>query len=201
MRRHESALKHDRSTATDLAGRFSAADPTFRLDAIVAAAAEIAPPATAGTCTGDLRTVLDVAREDDGLPATDQVRDFLDLLERMVRAGPLALGSATRARPGYAGSPSSVDRAAAGVVVRARRSSGRPAARPAATVRAPRRRGRGRRPCRGRPPPRIRRRRRASRSARSTPRAGCRPARPPPRRPRSGSTRRRPRPSRRPRRR
>jgi hypothetical protein len=79
---HASSLARE-IAASDLAGRFGASDPTFRLDAIVAAAAETLH--RDGRATGsDLRGVLDVAREEDGtLPQTDQVHDFLDLLQRM----------------------------------------------------------------------------------------------------------------------
>jgi Ca-activated chloride channel family protein len=70
-------------TAQDLAERFSAADPTFRLDAIVAKTAEILH-ADGDRAAGDLRDVLDVAREDDRLPATEQVHAFTDLLEQLV---------------------------------------------------------------------------------------------------------------------
>jgi Ca-activated chloride channel family protein len=67
--------------ASDLAGRFRATDPTFRLDAIVAAAAEILHRPD-GPNGADLRDVLDVAQADAALPQTNQVHDFLDLLER-----------------------------------------------------------------------------------------------------------------------
>ena len=77
----ESSLARD-IAANDLAGRFGAADPTFRLDAIVAASAEVMR--REGRSNLDLRDVLDVAREEGGdLPQTDQVHDFVDLLERM----------------------------------------------------------------------------------------------------------------------
>jgi hypothetical protein len=36
-----------------------------------------------GGRVSDLRDVVEVVREDGGLPATDQVHDFIDLLERM----------------------------------------------------------------------------------------------------------------------
>jgi Ca-activated chloride channel homolog len=77
----ESSLKRD-IAAADLADRFAAADPTLRLDAVVAASAE-ALRDRAGTDDPKLREILAVAREDDGLPATDQVHDFLDFLQRM----------------------------------------------------------------------------------------------------------------------
>ena len=82
---HESSLARP-MTAHDLAERFSAADPTFRLDAIVAETAEILHT-DGGRATGGLRDVLDVAREDDRLPATDQAHAFLDLLEQVVELG------------------------------------------------------------------------------------------------------------------
>lgn len=68
---------------SDLARAFAGADPTFRRDAIVAATAEVlrASPWMART---SLRDVADVAaREAESLPATDQVRDFLDLLDAL----------------------------------------------------------------------------------------------------------------------
>jgi Ca-activated chloride channel homolog len=77
----ESSLKRDIAT-TDLAHQFAAADPTLRLDAIVAASAE-ALRDQKGVDTTSLHGIIDVAREDDGLPATDQVHDFLDFLQRM----------------------------------------------------------------------------------------------------------------------
>ena len=70
--------------ASDLADRFGAADPTLRLDAIVAASAEILR--RNGRSDSDLRDVLEVVREEGGdLPQTDQVHGFLDLLELMAR--------------------------------------------------------------------------------------------------------------------
>ncbi|MGK2851656.1 MAG: YfbK domain-containing protein [Candidatus Limnocylindrales bacterium] len=67
----------------DLARVFGRTDPTFRRDAIVAATAEVlrASPWMART---SLRDVADVAfREAGALPATDQVHDFLDLLDAL----------------------------------------------------------------------------------------------------------------------
>jgi len=78
---HESSLAREFSAA-DLAGRFREADPTFRLDAVVAATAAVLRDED-GARVSDLRDVVDVVREDGGLPATDQVHDFIDLLERM----------------------------------------------------------------------------------------------------------------------
>jgi len=77
----ESSLAREFSTA-DLAGRFREADPTFRLDAVVAATAAILRSDDGGRVS-DLRDVVEVVREDGGLPETDQVHDFVDLLERM----------------------------------------------------------------------------------------------------------------------
>jgi Ca-activated chloride channel homolog len=69
----------------DLAPSFGATDPHFRLDAIVAQTAEVLRgSAFAGRL--DLRDVADIAdREDSGLPATDQVHDFLDMLRELDR--------------------------------------------------------------------------------------------------------------------
>ena len=85
--------------ASDLAGRFGSADPSFRFDAIVATSAEILR--REDRSEHDLRDVLDVAREESGdLPQTDQVHAFLELLERMAAAARLAQPD------GQAGSPS-----------------------------------------------------------------------------------------------
>jgi Ca-activated chloride channel family protein len=78
---HESAFKRD-ITAGDLAPRFASADPMLRLDAVVAASAE-ALRHDAGSDGPNLREILDVADEDRGLPSTEQVRAFLDFLQRM----------------------------------------------------------------------------------------------------------------------
>lgn len=78
---HETSLRTD-IVAGSLAPRFAAADPTFRLDAIVAAAAE-ALRQDHGSDGPDLDAILDVAHEDDDLPATDQVHDLVRFLERM----------------------------------------------------------------------------------------------------------------------
>jgi Ca-activated chloride channel homolog len=83
---HESSLARP-MTIDDVAGPFEAAAPTFRLDAIVATAAEILHRG-GDHVSSDLRDVLDVAREDDRLPATDQVHGFLGLLERLVALDP-----------------------------------------------------------------------------------------------------------------
>jgi Ca-activated chloride channel homolog len=67
---------------TDLSGSFRASDPTFKLDAIVAAAAE----RFRGSRWGEiyrLADVADVAAEFSAdLPQTQEVHDFLDLLAR-----------------------------------------------------------------------------------------------------------------------
>ena len=77
----ESSLARE-IAASDLAGRFGSAEPSFRLDAIVAASAEILRREARSNI--DLRDVLDVVREEaDDLPQTDQVHAFLDLLDRM----------------------------------------------------------------------------------------------------------------------
>jgi Ca-activated chloride channel family protein len=77
---HESSLTREIG-ATDLAARFRDAEPTLRLDAIFAATALALHDPQTGR--GDLRDILDVARGDEGLPATDQADAFLDLLERL----------------------------------------------------------------------------------------------------------------------
>jgi Ca-activated chloride channel family protein len=77
----ESSLKRQ-IAAGDLAERFGSADPTLRLDAVVAASAE-ALRHERGSDSPTLRDILDVVHEDGGLPSTDQVHDFLDFLQRM----------------------------------------------------------------------------------------------------------------------
>lgn len=69
-------------SAADLASRFQSAEPTFRLDAIVAASAAVLR-GQSGSPAADLRDVLDVAREAGDLPDTDQVHTFIDMLGRM----------------------------------------------------------------------------------------------------------------------
>ena len=81
---HESSLKRDIGAA-DLAARFDAADPTLRLDAIVAATALALRDGGPGRA--DLRDILEVARQDDGLPTSAQATAFLDLLERLTKLG------------------------------------------------------------------------------------------------------------------
>jgi Ca-activated chloride channel family protein len=77
----------DREIAVrDLGGRFEDADPTFRFDAVVAATAESLRGLEASRDTS-LRDVDDVARREDALPGTDQVRTFLDLLDEMNKLG------------------------------------------------------------------------------------------------------------------
>ena len=77
----ESSLAQE-ITTDDLASRFREAAPTLRLDAVVAATAAILR-SEEGPRVSDLRDIVDVVREDGDLPATDQVHDFVDLLERM----------------------------------------------------------------------------------------------------------------------
>jgi Ca-activated chloride channel family protein len=70
-------------TVADLAGSFTDTDPHFRLDAIVAqTAAVLRRSESAGLV--DIRDVADVAaRESRNLPPTDDVHDFLDLLDEL----------------------------------------------------------------------------------------------------------------------
>ena len=68
---------------SDLARSFEASDPHFRFDAIVAATAEVLRDSP-WTERLDLVSVADVAaREELGLPETDEVHGFLDLLDRL----------------------------------------------------------------------------------------------------------------------
>ena len=81
--REESRLSRDIS-AEDLDRSFPDTDETFKLDAIVAAAAEVLreSPYAEGY---DLRDVLEVADEwVEDLPGTDQVHEFLGFLEALV---------------------------------------------------------------------------------------------------------------------
>jgi Ca-activated chloride channel homolog len=72
---------------SDLARSFEATDPYFRFDAIVAATAEVLR-GSPWTERLDLGTVADVAdREAEGLPETDEVHSFLDLLDRVADMG------------------------------------------------------------------------------------------------------------------
>jgi Ca-activated chloride channel family protein len=67
----------------ELARSFEASDPYFRFDAIVAATAEVLR-GSPWTERLDLVTVADTAdREASGLPRTDEVHGFLELLDRM----------------------------------------------------------------------------------------------------------------------
>ena len=76
-----------RIRTSDLARTFEAGDPYFRFDAIVAATAEVLR-GSPWTERLDLATVADVAdREASGLPPTDEVHGFLDLLDRMAGMG------------------------------------------------------------------------------------------------------------------
>ena len=69
----------------DLARSFASADPHFRFDAIVAATAEVLRDSPFARRI-DLADILRVADEEaGGLPATDQVHDFLDLLDAAAR--------------------------------------------------------------------------------------------------------------------
>jgi Ca-activated chloride channel family protein len=75
-------LTHD-VRMSDLARSFEASDPYFRFDAIVAATADVLRESP-WTERLDVSTVADIAdREARGLPATDEVHDFLDLLGAM----------------------------------------------------------------------------------------------------------------------
>jgi len=66
--------------------RFEDADPTLRLDAIVAATA-LALRGEAGSSDASLRQIDQVARRSDDLPRTDEVKVFLSFLERMIDLG------------------------------------------------------------------------------------------------------------------
>jgi Ca-activated chloride channel family protein len=66
--------------------RFEDADPTLRLDAIVAATA-LALRGEAGPADTSLRQIEQVARRVDDLPPTEQVHEFLGFLERMIDLG------------------------------------------------------------------------------------------------------------------
>ena len=68
---------------SDLDRSFGSGDPYFRFDAIVAATAEVLR-GSPWTERLDLRQIADTAdREVEGLPATDEVHGFLDLLDAM----------------------------------------------------------------------------------------------------------------------
>ena len=66
--------------------RFEDADPTLRLDAIVAATA-LALRGEAGSSDTSLGRIEQVARRGDDLPRTDEVKEFLSFLSRMVDLG------------------------------------------------------------------------------------------------------------------
>jgi Ca-activated chloride channel family protein len=69
----------------DLAATFARADPYFRFDAIVAATAEILRGSELGGRL-DVRDIADLAnREAELLPATDEVHEFLELLDDLDR--------------------------------------------------------------------------------------------------------------------
>ncbi|HET7474291.1 MAG TPA: von Willebrand factor type A domain-containing protein [Candidatus Limnocylindrales bacterium] len=75
-----------RVSVGDLAETFHATSSTFRLDAIVAATAEILHRGELAETS--LRDVADVAREESrDLPLTDQVHTFLELLDQLARRG------------------------------------------------------------------------------------------------------------------
>lgn len=71
-------------TGEDLAGSFASTDPHFRFDAIVAATAEVLRDSQF-TGRTDLHDILQVADGAGDLPATDEVHDFLDLLDAAAR--------------------------------------------------------------------------------------------------------------------
>ena len=72
-------------TGEDLARSFTSTDPHFRFDAIVAATAEVLRDSRFAGRT-DLADILRVADEESGgLPATDEVHGFLDLLDAAAR--------------------------------------------------------------------------------------------------------------------
>ena len=70
---------------SDLAGSFSATDPHFRLDAIVAQTAEVLRGSEFAGRTS-ISDVADIAnREDSNLPASDEAHAFLDMLRELGR--------------------------------------------------------------------------------------------------------------------
>lgn len=88
--KRESHLERD-ILARDVLGleggaRFEDANPTLRLDAIVAATA-LALRGESGPSDTSLRQLEQVARRVDDLPRTEQVHEFLGFLERMVDLG------------------------------------------------------------------------------------------------------------------
>jgi Ca-activated chloride channel homolog len=70
---------------TDLTRSFHASDPFFRFDTVVAATAEVLR-GSPWSAELSVRDVVDVAFEEaEGLPPTDEVHGFLDLLEQLAR--------------------------------------------------------------------------------------------------------------------
>ncbi len=71
--------------ASDLARSFQATDPFFRFDAVVASTAEVlrGSPWAGHLALGDVAEVA--FHEAEGLPPTDEVHAFLDLLDRLAR--------------------------------------------------------------------------------------------------------------------
>ena len=73
------------SPPTTSSRSFERTDPYFRFDALVAASAEVLR-GSAFVRGLDLEDILRVADEDPGdLPATDEVHDFLELLDAASR--------------------------------------------------------------------------------------------------------------------
>lgn len=71
---------------SDLARTFGASNPYFRLDAIVAATAELVRGSELAPARWTIRDVADVAnREAELLPANDEVHAFLELLSKLGR--------------------------------------------------------------------------------------------------------------------
>ena len=70
---------------SDLARSFQSTDPFFRFDAVVASTAEVlrGSPWVGHLALGDVAEVA--FHEADGLPPTDEVHGFLDLLDRLAR--------------------------------------------------------------------------------------------------------------------
>ena len=71
--------------ASDIARSFQATDPFFRFDAVVASTAEVlrGSPWAGHLALGDVAEVA--FHEAEGLPPTDEVHAFLDLLDRLAR--------------------------------------------------------------------------------------------------------------------
>jgi Ca-activated chloride channel family protein len=69
----------------ELARTFRATDPHFRFDAVVAATAELLH-GSPWSADARVRDLADIAfQESEGLPPTDEVHGFLDLLDRLAR--------------------------------------------------------------------------------------------------------------------